>query len=67
MRALVDRGVPADHMRSAGYGERCPVERGTSTAARDANRRVELVILRSSGQPTGVGAPCTAGAVFFVE
>ena len=64
---LVARGVAAVRMRSMGYGERCPVEPGTSIHARDANRRVEIVILRNGGASTGVRAPCAAGASLFAD
>ena len=59
--ALVQRGVAAARMRSAGYGERCPEIPGTSTRARDANRRVEIVVLRTEQGDTGVEVACPAG------
>ncbi|MGE3629686.1 MAG: OmpA family protein, partial [Sandaracinaceae bacterium] len=57
---LLERGVPATLMRSNGYGERCPLREGTSEAARQANRRVEIQILRTEDGPTGADVPCAA-------
>ncbi len=59
--ALLERGIAPSRVRSAGYGERCPLERGTSDAARAANRRVEIKILRTEDGPTGVEVACPAG------
>ncbi|MCC6874314.1 MAG: OmpA family protein [Sandaracinaceae bacterium] len=59
--ALTERGIAAERMRSAGYGERCPRITGTSQRARDANRRVEIKILRTDQGPTGVEITCPAG------
>ena len=59
--ALVDWGIDGARLRSAGYGERCPAIPGTSQRARDANRRVELVVIRTSEGATFDGVPCPAG------
>ena len=59
--ALRERGVAPDRMRSAGYGLRCPAVPGRSDAARAANRRVEIKILRTVDGPTGVEIACRAG------
>ena len=61
VQALTLRGIAPSRLRSAGYGERCPVARGTSDAARAANRRVEIKILRTEDGPTGVEIACRAG------
>ena len=61
VQALVLRGVDPQRLRSAGYGERCPAQAGTSQAARDANRRVEIKVLRTEDGPTGVEVACPAG------
>ncbi len=42
---LVDAGVDASRLESVGYGESRPAVPGTSKEAREANRRVEFVIV----------------------
>lgn len=42
-QALINRGVAADRLRSAGYGESKPVAENDSDAGRAKNRRVEFV------------------------
>lgn len=42
---LIERGVDPDRLMANGYGERDPLEQGTSESARAANRRVEFVIV----------------------
>ena len=59
--ALSRRGILPRRMRSAGYGERCPAIPGTTDRARDANRRVEIVVLRTEDGPTGAEVACPAG------
>jgi len=59
--ALIDRGVDARRMRSAGYGEKCPVDPNHNEAAWDKNRRVEFKILETDEGPTGVTVVCPAG------
>jgi outer membrane protein OmpA-like peptidoglycan-associated protein len=61
VQALTQRGIAASRLRSGGYGERCPLERGTSDAARAANRRVQIKVLRTEDGPTGVEVACPAG------
>lgn len=61
MEALIQRGVMRERMRSAGYGERCPVDMGHNRAAWDRNRRVEVKILRTDNGPTNVEVACPAG------
>ena len=61
MEALIQRGVMRERMRSAGYGERCPKEMGHNQAAWDANRRVEVKILRTDAGPTTAEVACPAG------
>jgi len=41
---LVTNGVGAERLTAIGYGEDRPAMEGTSTEARDANRRVEFII-----------------------
>jgi OmpA-OmpF porin, OOP family len=61
VRGLADRGIAAERMQSGGYGERCPLQPGTSTEARDRNRRVEIVIRSRVGAPAFTEPPCSAG------
>ncbi len=61
VEALLARGVDGSRMRSAGYGRRCPAVQGHSDAARAANRRVEIKVLRDADGPTGVEIACRAG------
>ena len=60
-QALAQRGVDLHRLRSAGYGERCPVDPGHSAAAWEKNRRVEFKILETDDGPTGVEVACPAG------
>ena len=48
-------------MRSAGYGERCPVDPRHNAEAWERNRRVEFKIIRTEDGPTGVEVSCPAG------
>ncbi len=61
VEALMSRGVEASRLRSAGYGERCPIDKGHNKAAWEKNRRVEFKILRTDVGPTGVEVACPAG------
>jgi OOP family OmpA-OmpF porin len=60
-QALIQRGVDANHLRSAGYGERCPVDPAHNAVAWEKNRRVEFKIIRTDAGPTGVEVACPAG------
>jgi OmpA-OmpF porin, OOP family len=60
-QALIQRGVDATRLRSAGYGERCPVDPQHNGPAWEKNRRVEFKILRTDAGPTGVEVACPAG------
>jgi outer membrane protein OmpA-like peptidoglycan-associated protein len=59
--ALTQRGVGAERLHAAGYGERCPVNAGRGAVAWAANRRVVFLILRTSAGPTRVTIACPAG------
>lgn len=48
-RYLVGRGVPAEHLSSAGRGENAPVADNDSAAGRKQNRRVEITLNQASG------------------
>jgi OOP family OmpA-OmpF porin len=61
VEALVQRGVARERLRSAGYGERCPVDPRHNQAAFEQNRRVEFKIIRTEDGPTGVEVACPAG------
>ncbi len=61
LEAIVQRGVDRRRMRSAGYGERCPIDPGHNEAAWEKNRRVEFKILETEEGPTGVEIVCPAG------
>ena len=45
-RYLIDKGVASNRLKSKGYGERRPVDRGHNDRAWSKNRRVEFVILK---------------------
>jgi outer membrane protein OmpA-like peptidoglycan-associated protein len=62
LEALVQRGTDRRRMRSAGYGERCPIDTGHNETAWEKNRRVEFKILETEDGPTGVEVVCPAGA-----
>ncbi len=61
MNALIERGVLKDRLRSAGYGERCPVDPKSNPAAWEKNRRVEFKIIETDAGPTGVEVTCPRG------
>lgn len=61
VQALGQRGVDLSRLRSAGYGERCPVDPAHNAPAWEKNRRVEFKILRTDTGPTGVEVACPAG------
>ncbi|MDD9968267.1 MAG: OmpA family protein [Myxococcales bacterium] len=66
-QALIQRGVDAVRIRSAGYGERCPVDTGHNAGAWEKNRRVEFKIIRTDMGPTGVEVTCPAGRALMPE
>jgi outer membrane protein OmpA-like peptidoglycan-associated protein len=49
---LVSKGVPADLIRSVGYGATRPISDNTSPEGRAANRRVEIIVEPRSSQTT---------------
>ena len=61
MNALIERGVLRDRLRSAGYGERCPVDPKSNPRAWERNRRVEFKIIETDAGPTGVEVTCPRG------
>lgn len=44
---LETKGIRADHLRSRGFGETRPVAENTTEAGRQANRRVECIVLKT--------------------
>jgi chemotaxis protein MotB len=42
VRYLIDKGVPANRLVAAGFGEYQPIEEGDSEEALAKNRRIEL-------------------------
>jgi outer membrane protein OmpA-like peptidoglycan-associated protein len=48
--ALIERGVPADALRTLGRGEDYPVASNQSAAGRQQNRRVEIVFSDAAGR-----------------
>ncbi|HJL28207.1 MAG TPA: OmpA family protein [Polyangiaceae bacterium LLY-WYZ-15_(1-7)] len=61
VEAVVQRGVSRDRLRSAGYGEFCPVDPRSNAEAWEQNRRVEFKIIATEDGPTGVEVACPAG------
>ncbi|MBN1769675.1 MAG: OmpA family protein [Deltaproteobacteria bacterium] len=57
---MVRQGVDAGRLLAAGYGERCPVDRGHSESAWDKNRRVEFKILWTTAGPMDTVRSCPA-------
>lgn len=43
---LVEKGIAVERLEATGFGETRPAEQGTSSKAREANRRVEFVIVQ---------------------
>jgi OmpA-OmpF porin, OOP family len=60
VETLVQRGVQRRRLRSAGYGELCPVDERSNQEAWEKNRRVEFKIVETEAGPTGVPLACKA-------
>lgn len=67
LEALVARGVERARLRSAGYGERCPLDPGTTREAFARNRRVEFRILEDEGVPRAEAITCPAAQELVPE
>jgi len=61
---LIGHGIAGDRLSSRGWGESRPLEDNATPEGREANRRVEFVILEQTtqGPDAGASAPATAGA-----
>ena len=64
---LVKKGVKTKKMRSMGYGEYCPVDKGHNEPAWEKNRRVEFKVLSIDGNPTGVQVSCDKAQMMGVK
>jgi outer membrane protein OmpA-like peptidoglycan-associated protein len=58
--ALTQLGIDKSRLRAVGYGSYCPIEPGDGQQAREANRRVELKIVKVDGKETGAELGCPA-------
>ncbi len=67
VEALAQRGVARNRLRSAGYGELCPVNPAHNQTAWEENRRVEFKIITTVDGPTGVEVACQAGRHLIPE
>ena len=47
--AIMERGVAAARVRAMGWGEKFPVTDNDTDAARQRNRRVEIVVSKGDG------------------
>lgn len=62
MQALIQRGIAADRLVAAGYGEYCPRNRAHNAVAWEANRRVVFKIIRVTDGRTNAVAGCRRAA-----
>jgi outer membrane protein OmpA-like peptidoglycan-associated protein len=51
MKFLTDAGIEASRLESQGFGETAPITSNKTKAGREANRRVELMIVEQDKQP----------------
>jgi outer membrane protein OmpA-like peptidoglycan-associated protein len=65
--ALVSRGVDKKRLRTRGYGKYCPVDPGHHEAAWAKNRRVELVVLRTSDGLSSVELGCGSATAHGIK
>ena len=57
-KALTSRGVRDSRIVSQGYGEYCPLDKASNTAAWDKNRRVEFKVVKTEDGQTRVTRGC---------
>jgi OOP family OmpA-OmpF porin len=62
VEALKSRGIAPEMLISQGYGEYCPLERASTPAAWEKNRRVEFKIVKTDQGNTDVERGCPAAA-----
>lgn len=55
---LIRKSVPGRQLKSAGYGEYCPIDKAQNEEAFEMNRRVEFKIVTIDDQPTGTETGC---------
>jgi outer membrane protein OmpA-like peptidoglycan-associated protein len=48
-KALIQRGIAAGRLESKGYGQTRPIATNATPAGRQANRRVDFIIVKQSG------------------
>jgi outer membrane protein OmpA-like peptidoglycan-associated protein len=65
--ALVSRGVDARRLRPVGYGPHCPVAPGDDDTSKEANRRVEFLVVTRNGKPTNVNVGCPAAVAAGIK
>jgi len=58
---LVMKGVPGDRLEAVGHGEEMPIKSNKTRKGREANRRVEFIIV-NPGAPSPVAPAPTAPA-----
>lgn len=58
MAALAQRNVAANRLRAKGYGFYCPRSDGHDEESWSKNRRVEFIIVKKDGKPTGAELGC---------
>jgi chemotaxis protein MotB len=61
VRKLIGRGVNPDRLAATGYADRHPIATNATEAGRRANRRVELVVLRTQAEAGHGGQETTQG------
>lgn len=59
VRALSERGLAVSRLVSQGYGEYCPLDKRSSYAAWEKNRRVDFKVVKTKDGKTGVKRGCT--------
>jgi chemotaxis protein MotB len=52
VRFLIEQGVSANRLSAAGYADQRPVDSNTTASGRARNRRVDIVLQRSSQSST---------------
>lgn len=54
VRLLIDKGVPAESLAAAGYGEYDPIADNSTPEGREKNRRLEIILLPKISDDVGV-------------